>query len=243
MITTKLRDELSKQFNANSTAQMETFSLMKSFDKERRTNVLKIATVQLLERFRKLRTSRMASMFRIWNTNTTLIGAAGQFHTQMNELVHTTLLEAKREKERSLEILRNDLENDYIDKEQMLQYEFNCKIENQKLVELQERTELDNHRQDEYETMLRIEMEKRDEELLLVQEAGDESIVDFERKMQYDMESMSIRHDEEINDCITTLESKKQVEHENHIQNLTREWTLKYTQLENNLKESQPARF
>ena len=235
---TKLRDELSKQFNANSTAQMETFSLMKSFDKERRTNVLKIATVQLLERFRKLRTSRMASMFRIWNTNTTLIGAAGQFHTQMNELVHTTLLEAKREKERSLEILRNDLENDYIDKEQMLQYEFNCKIENQKLVELQERTELDNHRQDEYEAMLRIEMERRDEELLLVQEAGDESIVDFERKMQYDMESMSIRHDEEINDCIITLESKKQLEHENHIQNLTKEWTLKYTQLENNLKES-----
>ena len=74
------------------------------------------------------------------------------------------------------------------EKEELLQYEFNCKIENQKLIEMQERLDLDTKRQQEYQLLLKTEMEKRDEELILVQEAGDDSMIDAERKMQDDIE-------------------------------------------------------
>jgi hypothetical protein len=52
----------------------------------------------------------MSVMLRVWNTNTTLIAAAYQFKEQVNQLVRTTLEDAKVEKDLALESLRTDCE-------------------------------------------------------------------------------------------------------------------------------------
>lgn len=52
----------------------------------------------------------MSVMLRVWNTNTTLIAAAYQFKEQVNQLVRTTLEDAKVEKDIALESLRTDCE-------------------------------------------------------------------------------------------------------------------------------------
>ena len=122
-------EELSKQLNANSQAQSDTISLMKSFDKERRSSALSSAAFLFLERSKKVKLNRMSKMFRVWNTNSTLVGAAAQFRTQMTELVRTTLGECKREKETSLENLRIDLEALYMEREKDLSVEFDSELD------------------------------------------------------------------------------------------------------------------
>ena len=98
----KLREELSKQFNANSALQQESFLLLKAVDVERRRGDLKLAAAVIFDRLKKLRLSRMSHMFRMWSTTSTLIGAAEQFRHTVNELVRTTLANSKREKESAL---------------------------------------------------------------------------------------------------------------------------------------------
>jgi hypothetical protein len=52
----------------------------------------------------------MSVTLRVWNTNTTLIAAAHQFKQQVNQLVRTTLEDAKIEKEIALASLKKDCE-------------------------------------------------------------------------------------------------------------------------------------
>ena len=54
----KFSEELSKQYNANSNAQKDTFLILKSFDFERRQGSLKLAAAIILERWKKLRLVR-----------------------------------------------------------------------------------------------------------------------------------------------------------------------------------------
>ena len=54
----KFMEELSKQFNIQSSLQMDAFQTMKSFDVERKAYTQQVACVDLFERFRKLRLVR-----------------------------------------------------------------------------------------------------------------------------------------------------------------------------------------
>ena len=55
----KFMEELSKQFNVQSSLQMGAFQTMKTFDMERKVNTQQVACVVLFERFRKLRLVRL----------------------------------------------------------------------------------------------------------------------------------------------------------------------------------------
>ena len=55
----KFMEELSKQFNAQSSVQLEAFKTMKSFDLERKTSTQHVACVTLFDTFRKLRLVRI----------------------------------------------------------------------------------------------------------------------------------------------------------------------------------------
>ena len=234
----RLRDELSKQFNANSASQLETFAVMKSFDKERRLGVLQIAAVCIFERVRKLRVSRMSEMFRVWNTNTTLIGAAQQFHTQVNELVRTTLSDAKRDREFALESLRRDLEDAYAEREQLLRGEFDLEIEAQKLEDTEEKVALDARRERELQAALTEEGKRRDEEVVLVQEAGEEAIADIEQRMRDDLDQIESRHQQELDESVRLALEAAHSESDARQDELTAEWVARLTQRENELKDA-----
>ena len=166
-------EELTKQLNANSQIQSDTFSLMKSFDKERRSSALSSAAFLILERSKKVKLNRMSEMFRVWNTNSTLVGAAAQFRTQMTELVRTTLGECRREKETSLEILRIDLEVLHMEREKDLRVEFDSELDAVKEAGATEITEMKRCNEEELIVFSDREKEERDLERTSIRRAHD----------------------------------------------------------------------
>ena len=152
---TLLRDELSKQCLANSTGQKDTLYLLKSFDVERREKKLQLAASRMLDGLRRLKLNRIASMFRTWSTNTTLMGVALQFRSTMETLVKSTLEEAKRDKEIALETLRVESQEVLELQESTLRQEFEEKIQQLQASEHEEREVLASKRELMVQEMLR----------------------------------------------------------------------------------------
>ena len=109
----------------------------------------------MLEGLRRLKLNRVASMFRTWSTNATLMGVAMQFRGSMETLVKSTLADAKREKEIALETLRVESQDGLESQERRLRQEFEEKLHQLQASEREEREVLASKREEMVQEMLR----------------------------------------------------------------------------------------
>ena len=150
--------------------------------------------------------SRMSAMFRQWNTNTTLISAATQFHTQMNELVRETLVEAKRDKATSIESVRKECEEHSAVQVRMQNNDFNAILAEQKLTSTQEMEIIHAAREEQFKAISLIEYEKHQAQLESIKNAGLEALLAAEEVMKSEAEEMVLKHIKEMENCILLCE-------------------------------------
>ncbi len=105
-----LKEELSKQYLANSDAQKQTMALKSDFRSERLQDSKAQGASKILGVLRKWRLNRAAMALRVWSTNSTLVGVAGQFRGHVNELMDKTLAEQRELKEDALTTLRSEMQ-------------------------------------------------------------------------------------------------------------------------------------
>lgn len=105
----KLKDELTKEYLANSQAQRQVmecadrFANEKKFiDRNNRTNIMG-------EKLNKYRLSRLAVAFRTWSTTNTFMGVAIQFREQVEELLQRNTEELNLDKAKAVDELRRVL--------------------------------------------------------------------------------------------------------------------------------------
>ena len=106
----ELKTKLSSQYLLNVDAQKELLELRELFESERNKVSKRLAAYSLLNIMMKLRRATIASSFRTWSTNTTLVGVALQFRSQVNDLMKDTLEEENKKKEFALQALRNQFQ-------------------------------------------------------------------------------------------------------------------------------------
>jgi len=109
----RLMQQLETQYKEYSVSQREGLELRKLFEDERGRVMQRFGCAKIIENASKLRRSRLATYFRIWSTNNTLVGVAIQFRGQVNDLMKETLDEAKESKEKALDALRASLLKDH----------------------------------------------------------------------------------------------------------------------------------
>jgi hypothetical protein len=108
----KLKAELSVQYRAVSDGQRESLELRKLFEVERFKVLQRTAAGNIMDQLRKMRRGTLATGFRIWNTNSTLIGVASQFRGHVNDLVKETLDVAKDDKNKTSTRLRKEFDKE-----------------------------------------------------------------------------------------------------------------------------------
>ena len=101
--------QIEGQYKEYSASQREGLELRKLFEDERGRVMQRFGCAKILENVSKLRRARLATYFRAWSTNNTLIGVAIQFRSQVNDLMKETLDEANVTKEKALDALRTTL--------------------------------------------------------------------------------------------------------------------------------------
>ena len=105
-----LKDELSKQYLANSDAQKQTMALRSDFRSVRQQDSKLQGASKISGVLRKWRLNRAAMALRVWSTNSTLVGVAGQFRGHVNELMDKTIAEQREIKENALSQLQTEMQ-------------------------------------------------------------------------------------------------------------------------------------
>eukprot|EP01034_Spumella_vulgaris_P024755 gene24755-31132_t len=100
-----LRDELSRQYLANSSEQSNIMELREKHVGEKMKITRLVHTTKMVNIFNKWKLSRIYIAFRVWNTNTTLVSVAGQFRLQVEDMLKTNTEEMAAEQTKSEELL------------------------------------------------------------------------------------------------------------------------------------------
>ena len=152
----------------------------------------------MLERFRKLQLTRVMSVFRVWNTKSVLIGAAGQFRGQMETLVKSTLEEAQRSKEIALETLRVESQEVLALQEDRLRQEFDEALNRARESEAAEREVLASKREALYHTTLQQDEARWKEQMALIKESNAQALAEVQDQRRVDLATMTKNHEEEV---------------------------------------------
>ena len=155
----------------------------------------------------------MSAMFRVWSTNSTLIGAAAQFRAQMEELVGRTLVPAKFEKDGALDNLRATLAERHAQSIRDLSVEHAADIVRLKGIESDERVALAAQREEQFHHALTEDEERWKAQVVLVQEAGKEALAAAEERFKIEFKSLVDKHEVDlavtINEGLARVRSKR----------------------------------
>lgn len=197
----RLMQQIENQYKEYSASQREGLELRKLFEDERGRVMQRFGCAKILENISKLRRSRLATYFRAWSTNNTLIGVAIQFRSQVNDLMKDTLDEASVSKDKALETLRASLQ-----KENSLKLDdMQARCDNLIMVARKEfeKQKLDEIEQlhDDFEIRLQ-EVEAKWNSLL------EEARIDGEEKVQYATSKKNLEILEVERICAMQIETK-----------------------------------
>jgi len=197
----RLMQQIESQYKEYSASQREGLELRKLFEDERGRVMQRFGCAKILENVSKLRRARLATYFRTWNTNNTLIGVAIQFRSQVNDLMKETLDEANVAKEKALDALRTTLNKENSLKLDDMQARCDNLIliarkesEQQKLDEIEQL-------QDDFEIRLQ-EVEAKWNSLL------EEAQIDGEERVQHAISSKNLEILEVQRTCDMQIETK-----------------------------------
>jgi hypothetical protein len=167
----KLREELSKQYNEVSKNQIDALDMRAYFDKERAVITRNACCAQLLKGLKQWKRCRLSQFFRMWSTNSTLVGVAGQFREQVNTLIADTINKCKDDKNRALRAQETSLQGDLETQRQRLDQQYKLRevqleqaAEQQKLLALDEAAqrhtkELEDREDTYYEEYQKLKLE------------------------------------------------------------------------------------
>ena len=104
-----LKTELSKQYTVNSDAQQIIIQLKDQAGQTSSNSNRKAYILQVIDLIRRWKRTRLYGAFKVWSTNSTLIGVAEQFRNQVDNMVVNMKSELSCEKESAIDDVRSKL--------------------------------------------------------------------------------------------------------------------------------------